>query len=249
MGPMVTTSPKEFMIQKKAVLFISDSYEEYTYDLFIQNLLALLTEFGTNSKDLINEETIELLAPYLEVAFKDDPDRLVVTGEIAKGSSSALKGICDWARAMSDYHKASKIVKPKLRLLNLKAGELRVAEAQLEAAMIELDAVIKKKAALDAMYAEKQAVKDQMQADANKLKRKMDQATKLIDSLTDNKVAWTESSAQFSSQKIRLSGDVAKASAFVSYCGPFNAEFREMLSSQYFANDLNVRKIPNTDGL
>jgi hypothetical protein len=40
--------------------------------------------------------------------------------------------------------------------------------------MIELDAVIKKKAALDAMYAEKQAVKDQMQADANKLKRKMD---------------------------------------------------------------------------
>jgi len=174
MGPMVTSNPKEFTIQKKAVLFIADSNEEYTYDLFQQNLLGLLVEFGANSKDLINEETIELLAPYLEVAFKDDPDRLVVTGDIAKGSSSALKGICDWARAMSDYHKASKIVKPKLRLLNLKAGELRVAEAQLEAAMIELDAVIKKKAALDAMYAEKQAVKDQMQADANKLKRKMD---------------------------------------------------------------------------
>jgi dynein heavy chain, axonemal len=174
MGPIVTTSPKEFSIQKKAVLFIADSNEEYTYDLFLQNLLGLLTEFGANEKDLINEETIELLAPYLEVAFRDDPDRLVVTGEIAKGSSSALKGICDWARAMSDYHKASKIVKPKLRLLNLKAGELRVAEAQLEAAMIELDAVIKKKAALDAMYAEKQGVKDQMQADANKLKRKMD---------------------------------------------------------------------------
>lgn len=249
MGPMVNVSVKEFVIQKKAVNFIADSNEEYTYDLFIQNLLALLTDFGANSKDLINEETIELLAPYLEVTFRDDPDRLVVHGDIAKGSSSALKGICDWARAMSDYHKASKIVKPKLRLLNLKAGELRVAEAQLEAAMLELDAVIKKKAGLDAMYAEKQAIKDQMQADANKLKRKMDQATKLIDSLTDNKIAWTESSAQFSDQKIRLSGDVAKASAFVSYCGPFNAEFRDMLSNQYFANDLNVRKIPNTEGL
>jgi dynein heavy chain len=70
-----------------------------------------------------------------------------------------------------------------------------------------------------------------MQADANKLKRKMDQATKLIDSLTDNKIAWTESSAQFSSQKIRLAGDAAKASAFVSYCGPFNAEFRDTLSN------------------
>lgn len=115
----------------------------------------MLSDFGTNSKDLINEETIELLAPYLALAFKEDPEKLVVIGDIAKGSSSALKGIADWARAMSDYHKASKIVKPKLRLLNLKAGELRVAEAQLEAAMIELDAVVKKKAQLDALYAEK----------------------------------------------------------------------------------------------
>merc|ERR1712166_793903 len=246
---MVTSNPKEFTIQKKAVLFIADSNEEYTYDLFQQNLLGLLVEFGANSKDLINEETIELLAPYLELTFADQPETLVVSGDIAKGSSSALKGMCDWARAMSDYHKASKIVKPKLRLLNLKAGELKVAEAQLEAAMIELDAVIKKKAALDAMYAEKQGIKDQMQADANKLKRKMDQAAKLIDSLMDNKVAWTESAAQFSSQKIRLAGDVAKASAFVSYCGPFKAEFREILSQQQFVNDLNIRKIPNTEGL
>lgn len=88
-----------------------------------------------------------------------------------------------------------------------------------------------------------------MQADANKLKRKMDQATKLIDSLTDNKIAWTESSAQFSSQKIRLAGDAAKASAFVSYCGPFNAEFRHMLTTEYFIRDLNEKKIPNTDEL
>ena len=42
-----------------------------------------------------------------------------------------------------------------------------------------------------------------------KLKRKMDQATKLIDSLTDNKIAWTEASQNFSSQKIRLAGDAA----------------------------------------
>lgn len=117
MGPLVPVSVKEFTIQKKAVNFIADSNEEFTYDLFLQNLLGLLNDFGANDKDLINEETIELLAPYLSCAFRDDPERLVVTGDIAKGSSSALKGICDWARAMSDYHKASKIVKPKLRLL------------------------------------------------------------------------------------------------------------------------------------
>jgi dynein heavy chain len=42
---------------------------------------------------------------------------------------------------------------------------------------------------------------------------------------------------------------VAKASAFVSYVGPFNAEFREKLANQCFENDLNTRKIPNTDDM
>jgi hypothetical protein len=37
-----------------------------------------------------------------------------------------------------------------------------------------------------------------MQAEANKLKRKMDQATKLIDSLADNKSRWEDSSREFS---------------------------------------------------
>jgi dynein heavy chain len=77
----------------------------------------------------------------------------------------------------------------------------------------------------------------------------MDQATKLIESLADNKVRWTESSKAFQSQKIRLCGDVAKAAAFVSYVGPFNAEYRDVLSANYFEADLNARSIPNTDDL
>lgn len=150
---------------------------------------------------------------------------------------------------MSDYHKASKIVKPKLKLLLTKEQELKKAEGQLESAQRELAKVIQKKAELDAMYEQKQKIKEEMQAEANKLKRKMDQATKLIDSLADNKSRWEDSSREFSDQKIRLCGDVAKASAFVSYVGPFNAEFREKLANQCFENDLNTRKIPNTDDM
>lgn len=213
------------------------------------NLLGMLQDFGEHEKDLINEETIELLAPYLEVKFRDDQDRNVFSGEIAKGSSHALKGMCDWCAAMSAYHKASKVVKPKLKLLQIKAAELKVAEDQLAQAQQELKEVIEKKAKLDAMYKEKQDIKDAMQAEANKLKRKMDQATKLIDSLADNKVRWTQNSLEFAEQKIKLCGDVAKASAFVSYCGPFNAEFRHMLTTEYFIRDLNEKKIPNSDDL
>lgn len=82
---------------------------------------------------------------------------------------------------------------------------------------------------------------------AGKLKRKMDQANKLINSLADNKARWIESSQMFKDTKNRLVGDVAKASAFISYCGPFNADFRTLLNDTYFSNDLKERNIPFTD--
>ena len=42
------------------------------------------------------------------------------------------------AAAMSDYHKQSKIVKPKLRLLEIKTASLQDAESNLAAAEAEL---------------------------------------------------------------------------------------------------------------
>jgi len=73
---------------------------------------------------------------------------LVIDTRIAEGASKALGGLCTWARAMSDYHKASKIVKPKLLLLAKKKEELAAAEAELAAAEQELAEVTAKKAAL-----------------------------------------------------------------------------------------------------
>jgi len=46
-----------------------------------------------------------------------------------------------------------------------------------------------------------------------------------------------------------LVGDVAKACAFVSYCGPFNAEFREKLLEEYFHSDIKEKNIPVSDNL
>jgi dynein heavy chain len=88
------------------------------------------------------------------------------------------------------------------------------------------------------------ASKNALQEQAQKTKRKMDQATKLINSLADNKVRWINSSNEFKATKQRLVGNVAKACAFVCYCGPFNAEFRTALTEQYFQNDLVTRGIP-----
>jgi dynein heavy chain len=57
------------------------------------------------------------------------------------------------------------------------------------------------------------------------------------------------SAAEFKSLKQRLVGDVAKACAFVSYCGPFNSEFRGKLLDEYFHVDLIEKEIPVSEDL
>ena len=230
-------APREYNMLKQMTPFVADSYDEHTSKKLQGPLLKQLFEFSENDKDFINEETIELLEPYLTLKTPKGED--LFTGEVAKKASAALAGLCTWAAAMSDYHKASKIVKPKLRLLQIRTAELQEAEEKLAAAEAELNEVNRLKAELKAKFDAQIAAKDALMEKAMKTKRKMDQANKLINSLADNKVRWIQTSNEFKATKQRLVGNVAKACAFVSYCGPFNAEFRTQLAEHYFTQDLS----------
>jgi len=233
---------------KQEIPFVNDSFDNHCKaTLKNNNFLKDLFEFSNNDKDNINEETIEFLEPY--ITLRTPKDEEVFIGAVAKKASAALEGMCVWAAAMSDYHKQSKIVKPKLKLLQIKMAELQEAESNLAAAEAELKEVTELKERLrkkfDAQMAEKNALLDK----ANKTRRKMDQANRLINSLQDNKVRWEASAKEFKSLKQRLAGDVAKACAFVSYCGPFNSEFRTKLLDEYFHNDIMQKEIPVSEGL
>jgi dynein heavy chain len=91
--------------------------------------------------------------------------------------------------------------------------------------------------------------KNDLEEKAAKTKKKMDQATRLINSLKDNKDRWIQNASQFKIQKKRLIGDVAKACAFISYCGPFNSEFRAKLLNESFHNDIMERQMPVSEEL
>ena len=92
------------------------------------------------------------------------------------------------------------------------------------------------------------AEKNALQEKAQRTKNKMNQANKLIMSLQDNKERWIQNANEFKNLKQRLVGDVAKACAFVSYCGPFNSEFRTKLLDEYFHTDLTNKNIPSELG-
>jgi len=226
--PMLPCEPGAFNMLKVETKFVKSSYEEHCSKKLQGPLLKQLFDFSDNEKDFINEETIELLEPYLEL--KTEAGVKLFDGPVAKKASAALEGLCIWSGAMSDYHKASKIVKPKLRLLEIRTAELAEAEEKLAAAEAELNEVNALKASLKAKFDAQTAAKDALMEKAMKTKRKMDQANKLINSLADNKIRWIETSNLFKQTKKELVGNVAKASAFVSYCGPFNAEYRTILN-------------------
>ncbi len=99
-----------------------------------------------------------MLEPYLVLKSPKGEDLFV--GEVAKKASNALMGLCIWAGAMSEYHKASKIVKPKLLLLTMKTNEFEEAQAKLAVAQKELEAVNKLKADLTAKFNTKIAERD-----------------------------------------------------------------------------------------
>jgi hypothetical protein len=74
----------------------------------------------------------------------------------------------------------------------------------------------------------------------------MNNATALIDGLGGEKVRWTAASKGFEAQIQRLVGDVLLATGFLSYCGPFNQEFRTLLNKSW-KKEMITAKIPFTD--
>lgn len=119
--------------------------------------------------------------------------------------------------------------------------DLEAAEAQLREREASLQEV---KEQYDTAVAEKQRLTDA----ANVCLRKMTAATALINGLGGEKHRWTQQSKDFKIQLGKLVGDVLLATGFLSYCGPYNQEFRASLLKCWM-QILRLKNIPYTHNL
>ena len=227
---------------KRTFDFVKDSYSIVQKGMLADaGFLKALFHFSINEKDNMNDETIELMAPYLDL-----PE---FTPAVAKNASRAAEGLCSWVRAMAMYHGASKIVKPKLEALKIAEAKLDQANKELAKAEEKLAKVKAKLDGLQKDFENQMAEKAAVEAGALATKKKMEQATSLINGLANERVRWTEDSAAFADRIKRLVGDCAVAAAFTSYCGPFNADFRNLLVNEHFRADLTSRDVPVSEDM
>ncbi|KAF2988285.1 hypothetical protein EK904_001939 [Melospiza melodia maxima] len=193
------------------------------------------------ARDTINDETVELVQPYFEMEDYTLENGKKVCGNVA--------GLLSWTKAMVVFYGVNREVLPLKANLAKQEGRLKVANAEKDKAQAELD---EKQAELDKVQAKfDAAMKEKMdlEDDAETCKRKMQAASALIDGLSGEKVRWTQQSKEFKSQIKRLVGDILLCTGFLSYCGPFNQDFRNLLLKDLWETELREHKIPFSDDL
>jgi len=238
-GPLAKVQPCKINVAKTEISWFEPSFKPQALQMMSNpNFLNQLVEFGNSGKDCINDETVEFLSAYIDIEQ--------FTPAVAKNASTAAEGLCTYVRAMKFYHEASKIVKPKMEALAIAEGQMEEANKALAAAEERLAACNEKLAQLQTMFDEQMGKKRRIEEGAMALQKKMNQASALINGLAGERTRWTEDAANFSDQKKRLVGDCAIGCAFVSYCGPFNQQFRDYLINDKFTADCETREVPVT---
>lgn len=105
-----------------------------------------------------------------------------------------------------------------------------------------------KLAGLTAEYDKAIASKNAALAEADKCARRLNSAQRLVSALGSENERWDKAIKELDISIQLLPGDVLIASAFVSYAGPFNKRFRDIMIKDNFLKYIQEHKIPLSPG-
>uniref|UniRef100_A0A336MB49 CSON013031 protein n=1 Tax=Culicoides sonorensis TaxID=179676 RepID=A0A336MB49_CULSO len=185
--------------------------------------------------DTINAEDIDLMQPYIRVQKYNEKD--------AEYSCQNLKGVLVWTIAMIKYYQINKNVIPLKNHLAVLERKSVKANAQLD----KLSKLLEKK-----MNEADKALKENKNAEEkvkfardqfDVVQHQLHQSLALIKGLESEKLRWIEQSIQFKNEIDRLVGDIIILTGFLSYAGPFNKEYRNLLLEKW-QQEIILRKIP-----
>lgn len=82
--------------------------------------------------------------------------------------------------------------------------------------------------------------------EAERCARRLNLAQRLVTALASENDRWAQSIVELDQQLLLIVGDVLIASSFVSYAGPFNKKFREIMIKEKFMEYVQTNKIPTS---
>uniref|UniRef100_A0A8C4TE89 Dynein axonemal heavy chain 10 n=1 Tax=Erpetoichthys calabaricus TaxID=27687 RepID=A0A8C4TE89_ERPCA len=158
--------------------------------------------------------------------------------------SKAGSGMLKFVEAVMDYCDVAREVKPKREKVARLVKNFNQSMRELEKIQNELSAIQNELKGLTEQYEQASREQHQLQEKAEIMERRLIAADKLISGLGSENVRWTNDLEELKQRRVRLLGDCLICSAFLSYEGAFNWEFRNEMVYQVWLQDVMDREIP-----
>jgi dynein heavy chain len=225
------------------LMMIENEFRNHKWDR-AKKMMAKVDAFLIKLKEYKAENMSEQLVSKLE-AIVNDPS---FTYEIMLKKSSAAANLCSWVINTFRYNRIYIKVKPLMDALNEARGNRSAAEAQLakvQKVVAEVEARLQK---LQESLLEATNEKMKVEAEAAACQERLSLAERLVNGLSSENKRWGEEIEKLREEEETLVGDVLLASAFISYIGAFDSDFRNELWRGVWIPDLQQREIPLSDG-
>ncbi|XP_053327864.1 dynein axonemal heavy chain 10 [Spea bombifrons] len=169
---------------------------------------------------------------------------LNTTFEDMEGISKAGLGMLKFVEAVMGYCDVAKEIKPKREKVAKLERNYYMSKRDLEKIQAELAVIQSELKILGEKYESAITEKQKLQEEAEIMERRLIAADKLISGLGSENTRWTNDLEELKERRVKLLGDCLLCSAFLSYEGAFNWEFRKEMVYTDWQQDIQDREIP-----
>ena len=143
-----------------------------------------------------------------------------------KEVSIAAYALCVWIRAIEEYDKAYRIVKPKKKRADDAKQAYEAKKEDLKKIQDELQGLVRKLEEMQEDLDKKQENKAELEAQINDCKTKIERAKALLEGLGGEKTRWADSIITLQKNYENIIGDMLVSGGIIAYLGAFPAKYR-----------------------
>ncbi len=143
-----------------------------------------------------------------------------------KDVSVAAHALCLWIRAVEEYDKAYRIIKPKEQRAKEAKAAYKLKRENLKRIQEELQSVMQTLEEMQRDLDDKQKKKAELEAQITDCKVKITRARTLLEGLGGEKTRWAESIVDLQAAYENTIGDMLVSAGVIAYLGVFPAKYR-----------------------